>query len=440
MKTAIRILLALAVLIVVLLLICVRPIERTPYDQTGYYRQTLAELAAKPPLAAKRAPLLAGIAKAGITPPVGVPLAGFGARKSKPSTGVHDSLYVRVIALQAGEQRACLIGYDALLIHPDLARTIEKRSGLKAEQLYFTASHTHSGPGGWGNGVVEEQFSGKPDPRVSTVLVDSTAAALQAALSTLKPATWRSGRLHAAEYIRNRLLGSQAPVDDELVYLWLESAEKPLALFAPYSAHATVLSEKNLQFSADYPGYLERRVEQTTGALTLFAAAGLGSHSHRGQGEGFERARYIGEGLADSLIRHAWAAPSRDSVALSYDRLAVAPPLLQIRLNRDYRLNAWLARRLLHFQDCYISLLALDEFRFLGAPVEFSGQLALQVKAAAAQQGKPVSVTSFNGCYLGYVVPSRYDELDAYETRTMCWFGPYFGDYLAEVMRRLAEW
>lgn len=440
MKTVLRILLALSALMVVLLLICVRPIDRIPYQQTGHYRHTLTDLAAKPPLAAKRAPLLAGIAKAGITPPVGVPLAGFGARKSKPSTGVHDSLYVRVIALQAGEQRALLIGYDALLIHPDLARMIEKRSGLKAEQLYFTATHTHSGPGGWGQGFVEEQFSGKPDPRVSAMLVDSTVAALRRALHAQQPASWRSGRLHAAEFIRNRLLGSQAPVDDELVYLWLESAEKPLALFATYSAHATVLSEKNLQFSGDYPGYLERRVEQTTGALTLFAAAGLGSHSHRGQGEGFERARHIGEGLADSLIRHVRAAPGRDSVALSCDRLTVAPPLLQIRLNRDYRLNAWLARRFLHFRDCYISLLALDEFRFIGAPVEFSGQLALQVKAAAAQMSKPVSVTSFNGCYLGYVVPSRYDDLDAYETRTMCWFGPYFGDYLAEVMGRMAEW
>ncbi len=440
MKTALRILLALSVLIVILLLIGVRPIDRTPYQQTGYYRQALAEIAAKPPLACQRAPLLAGIAKAGITPPIGVPLAGFGARKSKPSTGVHDSLYVRVIALQAGEQRACLIGYDALLIHPDLARAIEKRSGLKAEQLYFTASHTHSGPGGWGKGFVEEQFSGKPDPRVSAMLVDSTVAALQRASHTLKPATWRSGRLHAADYIRNRLLCEKGAVDDELVYLWLESAEKPLALFATYSAHATVLSEKNLQFSADYPGYLERRVEQATGALTLFAAAGLGSHSHRGEGSGFERARNIGEGLADNLIRYAFAAPGRDSIALSYTRLSVASPPLQIRLNRDYRLNAWLARRFLHFHDCYISLLAMDEFRFIGAPVEFSGQLALQVKAAAAQQGKPVCVTSFNGCYLGYVVPSRYDDLDAYETRTMCWFGPYFGDYLAEVMGRMAEW
>ncbi len=440
MRTALRFILALAALMVVLLLICVRPIDRTPYQQTGPYRQTLADLDAKPRLAAKQAPLQAGIAKAGITPPIGVPLAGFGARKSKPSTGVHDSLYVRVIALQAGEQRAVLIGYDALLIHPDLARMIEKRSGLKAEQLYFTATHTHSGPGGWGQGFVEEQFSGKPDPRVSAMLVDSSVAAVQRALHTLRPASWRSGRLHAADYVRNRLLGSEAPVDDELVYLWLESAEKPLALFTTYSAHATVLSEKNLRFSGDYPGYLERCVEQTTGALTLFAAAGLGSHSHRGQGEGFERARHIGEGLADSLIRRVRAAPGRDSVALACDRLTAAPPILQVRLNRDYRLNAWLARRLLHFRDCYISLLALDEFRFIGAPVEFSGQLALQVKAAAAPQGKPVSVTSFNGCYLGYVVPSRYDDLDAYETRTMCWFGPYFGDYLAEVMARMAEW
>ena len=45
MKIIFRILLGLIVLIAALLLICVRPIERTPYQQTEYYRKTLSGLA-----------------------------------------------------------------------------------------------------------------------------------------------------------------------------------------------------------------------------------------------------------------------------------------------------------------------------------------------------------------------------------------------------------
>jgi len=439
MKWLLRIVLGVIAVIVLLLLLCVRPVQRMPYQQTGYYQKTLARLAELRSQESERVPLSAGIGKAGITPPIGVPLAGFGARKSKSSIGVHDSLFVRVIALQAGDQQAFIVGYDALLLYPTLAQTIQQRLALKPEQLFFTATHTHSGPGGWGNGFVEEQFAGKPDSRVATLLVDSTVVAVQRAQKSLLPATWQAGCIHAPRFIRNRLLGDGGPVDDELCYVSLQSGGKPLALLATYSAHATVLSADNLLISGDYPGYLERRVEKQTSALTIFAAAGLGSHSNRGEGKGFERSRFIGEGLADSLLKYAFAAAGHDAIALSYHRLEVVPPPLQIRLNREYRLNSWLAHRFIHFRDCYASMLALDDFRLIGAPAEFSGQLALQVKAAAAQQGRRVSVTSFNGCYLGYVVPSQYDELDGYETRTMSWFGPYFGDYLAEMMIRMAS-
>ncbi len=439
MKILLRIILAVLTLLVIALLLCVRPVDRTAYQQTGYFRKTLTELQAMQRPRPVKALLFAAAARAGITPPVGVPLAGFGARKGKTSVGVHDSLYVRIIALQADDRLVFIIGYDALLLHPDLARHIEQRAGLKPEQLYFTATHTHSGPGGWGHGFVEEQFSGPPDQRVADMLVDSTIAALQRAQHHMVPAQWRTGMIDAPLFIRNRLLGDKGTVDDDLAYLSLCSGGKPLAVLASYSAHATVLSERNMTFSGDYPGYLERRLEKETGAVALFAAAGLASHSHRGQGKDFARAKNIGEGLADSLLKFVYTESGRDSVALDYRRLTVATPMLQIRLNREYRLNSFLTRQFFHFSDSYISYLSLDDFLLLGSPAEFSGLLALQVKRAAAERGKRVSITSFNGCYLGYVVPSQYDDLDNYETRTMCWFGPYFGDYLADVMIRMVS-
>jgi neutral ceramidase len=437
MRIVLRILLALVLFLVVALFFLVRPVDRTNFVQTEYYHKTIsARDAVQQKLTQPRRLLRAGVAKAGITPPVGVPLAGFGGRKGAASTGVHDSLFVRVLALQAGSQIAFVIGYDALLIYPDLARAIEQRLGVAPQQLYFTATHSHSGPGGWGSGFVEEQFAGKADSRVSAILIDSTIAAITRAQRLLLPAKWHSGKIDAPRHIRNRLLGDKGPIDDDLCYLAIQAQGKPLALLATYSAHATVMSAENLLISGDYPGYLERKVETKNGALTMMAAAGLGSHSNRGEGQGFEKAKNIGEALADSLLAHAFIEQGQDSVSLSCARWPVATPTMQVRLSKEYRLNSLVARRLFRFRDAYISFLRLNDFWLIGSPSEFSGELAMQVKAAAAEQGQRVTITSFNGCYLGYVVPSQYDNLEGYETRTMCWFGPGFGDYLAHLMAK----
>ncbi len=437
MRIALYIIVSLLLLIAVALVVLVRPVDQTPFVQSDYYHHTIAGLAGvQQKLSRPRGVLTAGVGRAGITPPQGVPLAGFGGRKGAPSTGVHDSLYVRVLGLQAGQQAVFIIGYDALLIYPDLARSIEQRLGLAEEQLYFTATHSHSGPGGWGSGFVEEQFAGKADPRVSAMLVDSTVAAVTRAQRRMAAATWQVGRIDAPRQIRNRLLGDKGPIDDDLYYLAIQVNARPLALLATYSAHATVLSADNMLVSADYPGYLERKVEAQSGARTIMAAAGLGSHSNRGEGTGFTKARNIGEALADSLMAHAFKAQGQDSVALACTRWHLATPTMQIRLNKTYRLNSLVARKLFHFREAYLSFLRLDDFWLIGSPAEFSGELAVQVKAVAAEHGQIATITSFNGCYLGYVVPSRYDDINGYETRTMSWFGPFFGDYLAHLMAK----
>ena len=64
------------------------------------------------------AALEAGIAKVEITPPVGTPMAGYGKRWGRPSTGIRDPLYVRTLALGDGERKLLLISADLLVFPP----------------------------------------------------------------------------------------------------------------------------------------------------------------------------------------------------------------------------------------------------------------------------------------------------------------------------------
>src|SRR5882672_507270 len=64
-----------------------------------------------------------GMAACDITPDVTghkVPLAGYGARKGKPSTGVHDPLHAKVLFFRDGQKSMALVTCDLRSVTPQL--------------------------------------------------------------------------------------------------------------------------------------------------------------------------------------------------------------------------------------------------------------------------------------------------------------------------------
>jgi len=77
-----------------------------------------------------------GAASCDITPDVTahkVPLAGYGARKSQPSTGIHDPLHAKVLFLLDGKKSMALVTCDLRSVTPLLklgwaAFSLQKRA------------------------------------------------------------------------------------------------------------------------------------------------------------------------------------------------------------------------------------------------------------------------------------------------------------------------
>ena len=74
--------------------------------------------------------LRAGVAEVNITPPVGITLCGFSARKG-PSASVHDDLYARALVLDDGRTRLGVVTADVISFAPDL---VDRIRTLVAEQ------------------------------------------------------------------------------------------------------------------------------------------------------------------------------------------------------------------------------------------------------------------------------------------------------------------
>jgi neutral ceramidase len=74
------------------------------------------------------APLRAGAARVGITPPIGTWQGGFGARKH-PCEGMHDELYARAVVLEgeADGSRVAIVAADLLGLEVRSAQRIRTR-------------------------------------------------------------------------------------------------------------------------------------------------------------------------------------------------------------------------------------------------------------------------------------------------------------------------
>src|ERR1043166_3603137 len=87
------------------------------YRNTAYYRTTQQRIEAaltNSKQSGESSKLFAGTARVDITPPIGTPLQGFGARRGEPSTGVHDPLYARVLVLKNARSQLVIVSCDLM--------------------------------------------------------------------------------------------------------------------------------------------------------------------------------------------------------------------------------------------------------------------------------------------------------------------------------------
>jgi len=81
----------------------------------------------------------------------------------------------------------------------------------------------------------------------------------------------------------------------------------------------------------------------------------------------------------------------------------------------------------------------LNNMVWITTPSDFSGEFALQLKNSLAVKGFDANVTSFNGSYVGYIIPGRYFYMDEYEPKTMGFFGPTMGDYTFDLINQITN-
>lgn len=454
LKKILLILLIFVILVAGSILLIIGPwpvYKNTDFKSAKYYQKTLTELKnASKNIHLSETPgaLKAGWASQIITPPIGTPLGGYSDRKGKPSTGVHDELYAKAIALSDGQDTVVIIGTDLLLVPPNVAdkvrREVGKKIQLAPEQLYFTASHTHCGPGAWAPGVAGKITGGKYNPAIVDHLAKNIAEVIINAYKNMTPSKIASSKIDGSNYIRNRTRNE--PVDSDLNFMLIEQNTGNRCYVVRFSAHPTIYDGDMMQFSAEFPGALQRFIEHQPKTTAIYLGGALGSSGPKAPDAPDTESRVLAMGneLGQLVLDNSQNITFKEQVEIASFAFLVHMPAFQVRpVSAKWRLSPF-AGKIMGvppygwFQACRI-----ENILMVGLPFDFSSEISRTWKFTASTMDLDLWTTSFSAAYCGYLSPDKYywQEPLNYETGLMSWFGPsceaYFTDLFQQSMQCL---
>ncbi len=457
LKVLLKVLGVIGIIIVAILIYSISFIDTTPYFETEYYSKTIKKLNDEISNRIEtEGNFNAGFSKISITPKIvkgsenplkgefnAIKLAGFG--DAKLATGVHDTIYAKAIALEVNGEKVVLVSADILIMPPVVADMVgenfENDPKLNRQQIFFGATHTHTSSGNCVPGFVGKQFGGEYQPEFVKWLAGRFTKLIQDAIADLKPASFATDYIHVPNLVKNRIIGKTGRLNDKLTLLSVKQENGRNAVVGIFAAHATSLGSDTDQFSGDYPGYFQRALESKGVDMAMFYAGTVGSHTNKGKGAKYDKSKYIGEALADSAIVVLHKMKYTSKVNFSRTSSEIETPDLQfLYISDNLRLSPAVGNKLVPKTGrLYLQGFRLNKFIWISMPYELSGEYGIDLKNALELKGFNSAMTSFNGQYLGYIVPAKYYYYDTYEARLMGWYGPSMGDYLMELNFTLAN-
>jgi hypothetical protein len=416
---------------------------------------------------ARQSGLLAGAAVSDLTPSGSVFLYGY-PHVARDSTGVHDPLQCAALYLRGGGGEVLFLAND--LIHfsqaliAEIRQAITAETGVPAEAIMVTATHTHSGP------VIVDHVSNaadptvsKPDPAYLQWIVRQIAAAAKTAVNAARPAELGFVVARAQGVGTNRH-DPTGPADPEVPVLLARAADThaPIGAMVVYAMHPTVLHEDSTLISGDFPHFARRFLqEHALGAncpvLYHNGASGNQSPRHVTRANTFAEAQRLGEllgrAIVDALPMMTFGVPASLAVrrkfvdltvrempdrARAQQALGAAREKFQ-RLQREKApraavrtaecdvfgaeetaelaiaaVDGRLARAAADCSPAEIQVIEIGPWRFVGWPGEFFVEYALELKRRAP--GTFV-ITLANGELQAYIVTAEADARGVYEAR-----------------------
>ncbi|MCS6862199.1 MAG: hypothetical protein NZT92_17990 [Abditibacteriales bacterium] len=233
--------------------------------------------------------LLAGVARADVTPPVGIMLSGYAARKT-PCVGVHDDLTATALYLEKDGVSAGIVAVDVIQMNAEEVAEVRARcqelTGIAAENILLACSHTHGGPVmGAGEGDrLRAAYAECLRWKIAGALCEARQRVVPARVGHTRKEVLFAGNRRERTPDGRTILGfnPHGPTPRFSDLLRFDNAEsgEPMALLFQYDCHGTTLTQDNYWVTADYPGFARRFIErQLPGVRAAFLGGCAGNQN-----------------------------------------------------------------------------------------------------------------------------------------------------------------
>lgn len=310
---------------------------------------------------AQSSPIKVGAALVEITPPAGYPhyrgeLAGI----LTSSTGTTTPLYARALVFKQGNTKGALLVCDLNAIPRDIIRIVREQAseqtGIPFQHISITATHTHTAPAlreavpGYADreaaGTLTKEDKGSYLAQLIQRMTQSIITANQqakeshlitgkgqvAGLSFNRRFLMTDGRVRFNPGPRNpKIVHPVGPTDPAVQFILfkLPDQNKFQASLTVFANHTD--TEGSTNFSADYPFYLHKQLEEIFGKqlVSVFGIGPCGDINHidvsQPAGAGKKLTEKIGSELAQAIKKALPAANQQDATLKIASRTLYLP-------------------------------------------------------------------------------------------------------------------
>ena len=398
----------------------------------------------------KRETIQAGVSVKNITPPLELNpiLGGYGDRMSKPAIGVHDSIYAKAIVFKDDTKTFALVTTDMQSFPPYFKSQLVKEMqefGWSEKNILLLPSHSHSSIEMMSlhsrNNLNIPQI-GIYNNDVFILTIENIKNVILEAQENMQPVTVGTARKQLNSWNRNRRKGTTI-IDNDLTITKINRMDQStLAILINWTAHPTFMGPEDMEFSAGWPGYLQRTVEELSQSNTAVfyynGAEGDQSPTPRLEGaNNWEQAKSYGTDLAYiswDLAKNIQTTPVHNFDYHHFE-IALPPrkwhPTFMMTGGKEYGVNndqADYIINLLFPDSTSSSFLNIGELLIVGVPGEMTAELGNKIKNKLNTKTKIkfITIGGLANEWISYMLSEEEYDKGGYET-SVSFYGSTLG-------------
>jgi len=404
--------------------------------------------------------LQANVATINITPPLEMKytLGGYGERMNKPATAVHDPIFAKALVVKKDNAKFAIVTLDILGLPTNVKVDLMKRlskEGWSAENIMLLPSHSH---GSLEMAAINSKNKlnspqiGIFQPELLEFLLMQLETLIKSADQNYQSVKIGTASQQIEGLNRNRRKDPDVDRDMTVTRVDLENG-KPLAVLVNWTAHPTFIGGKDMQVSAEWPGYLQSELQKMIGnnVTTMYYNGAEGDQSPvlDASGDAYTKIQIYGKQVAEKAFGIYKTIKPKVVKIFNFQYQTIVLPEHQAHPSfmktggEEYGLNEQTVKVVMNMLapvKVGISAVRIGNLVIVGVPGEMTAVLGKQVKTNLKNAGaKCVTIGGLANEWISYILDKeQYLHGEGYES-SVSFFGPDLGQLMVDKVTQTAK-